>query len=321
MLSCGGCRANQICLRSNVCQPCSIICTGTAEECGDDLQKALDAGSVYFVCPGLYRRQNGFVAGDDPATLIGAGQGDDETSNTVLESGGNTRVLTIPSGKPPLTLERVQVRNGWIVTTNATHVSGGGILLQQNSSLRMTECTVRRNNLVNHGSLGTRAAGGGIAVEPNSTLELTRCTVRENNITINSAMITSGIGGGIFTTGTTILTDCLVEENSAATWGGGISIEGGKTTLAGSTRVRLNRAPSAAGIFVKDSELEIAATCRVTQNISPNGAGPGGINNANGVVTLAGPNPSPIVVNNCPTNCNDPAVPKCSTAPPVSCPP
>jgi hypothetical protein len=319
-LNCGGCPANEICLRSNVCQSCSILCTGMPDQCGETLHQALEAGGTYFVCPGLYRRQLGFVPGDDPVTLVGAGQGDDETSNTVLESGGNTRVLEIPSGKPPLTLERVQIRNGRIITTDGTHIAGGGVLLRQGSALHMTECTVRRNDLVNHGTAGTRARGGGIATEQNSTLEMTRCTVRENNITINSPTITSGQGGGIWTLGTTTLTDCLVEVNSAATTGGGLSVEGGKTTLFGSTHVRLNRAQSAAGIDVNASELESAVTCRVTQNISPNGAGPGGIVNTNGMVTLAGPDPSPIVVDNCPDNCNFPAVPKCSTAPPVSCP-
>jgi hypothetical protein len=321
MLACGGCPTNQICLMSNVCQPCSITCTGTPEDCGDDLQEALDAGGGFFVCPGLYRRQQGFVAGADPVTLTGAGQGDDETSNTVLESGGNTRVLTIPPGMPPLTLERLQLRNGRFIITGATHISGGGILLQQNSTLRMTECTVRRNDLINQGSFGTLARGGGMAVEPNGALEMTRCTVRENTITGNSMSGQSGLGGGVWTAGTANLTDCLVESNNAVTLGGGLSAEGGTTTLAGSTRVRLNRAESGAGIFVKDSELEIAATSRVTENRSPPGAGPGGINNTNGTVTLAGPDPSPIVVNNCPENCNTPAVPKCSTAPPVSCPP
>jgi hypothetical protein len=315
-LSCGGCPTNQICLRSNVCQPCSITCTGTPEQCGETLQQALDAGGGFYLCPGLYRRALGFVAGADPVTIIGAGQGDDETSNTILESGGNTRVLTIPPAGYALTLERVQIRLGRIITTDGTDIFGGGVLLQQNSTLRMTECTVRRNNLLNLGSAGTRVWGGGIAVVSNSTLEMTRCTVREN-----FATPTRSVGGGIWTSGSTTLTDCLVEDNGAEPFGGGLYVTGGKTILAGSTRVRLNTASSGAGIGVVNSELEVAATCRVTENISPPGAGPGGITNTNGVVTLAGPDPSPIVVNNCPTNCNDPAVPKCSTAPPVSCPP
>jgi len=163
-LSCGGCPANEICLRSNVCHPCSITCTGTPEQCGDTLYEALQAGGTYFLCPGLYSRQLGFDPGDDPVTLIGAGQGDEQTSNTILESGGNTRVLTIPSGKPPLTLERLRIRNGRLITTGANHIFGGGILLQQGSTLHMTQCTVSRNDLVNL-SQSMFAFGSGIAVE------------------------------------------------------------------------------------------------------------------------------------------------------------
>src|SRR5215213_8920906 len=127
---------------------------------------------------------------------------------------------------------------------------------------------------------------------------MTGCTVREN-----FANPTKSIGGGIWTAGTTTLTDCLVEANGAEPFGGGLFVDGGKTTLAGSTRVRLNSASSGAGISVRNSELEVAATCRVTENTAPNGAGPGGIANNGGTVTLAGPDPSPIVVNNCPDNC------------------
>ena len=244
--------------------------------------------------------------------MLRAGEGDDETSNTILESGGNTRVLTIPGGLPPITLERVQIRNGRLITTSG-HIFGGGILLQQPATLHMTECTVRRNNLVNL-SQDEFANGGGIAVEAGCTLEMTRCTVRENFATPDKSL-----GGGIWSAGTTTLTDCLVEGNGAEPFGGGLRVAGGKTTLAGSTRVRLNTARSGAGIHVLNSELEIAATCRVTENTALNGAGPGGISNSGGTVTLAGADPSPIVVNNCPDNCAN--VPKCSTAPPVSCPP
>ena len=57
-LSCG-CPANQICLRSGVCQPCTVTCTGTPVACGTALQTALNGGGTVYVCPGRY--QGGFT--------------------------------------------------------------------------------------------------------------------------------------------------------------------------------------------------------------------------------------------------------------------
>ena len=51
------CPANQICLRSGLCQACDVTCpSGDPAICGDDLQSALDAGGTVYVCPGRYQR-------------------------------------------------------------------------------------------------------------------------------------------------------------------------------------------------------------------------------------------------------------------------
>ena len=56
------CPANQICLRSGVCQPCTVTCTGTPATCGTALQTAMDGGGTIYVCPGRY--QGGFTLSD-----------------------------------------------------------------------------------------------------------------------------------------------------------------------------------------------------------------------------------------------------------------
>src|SRR5215213_3813693 len=185
MLRCGGCPANQLCLRSNVCQLWSITCTGTPTECGNTLQEALQTGGTFYVCPGIYR---GGFAPTDVVTLIGAGEGDDPASNTILDANGAGRVLTIPPGLP-VTLERLQIARGRVTTAGAT---GGGIL-HQGTTLRMTECTVSANNLINPTTATT--LGAGIFVDPSSTLDLTRCTVSNNSNNISGL---DGNGGGIY---------------------------------------------------------------------------------------------------------------------------
>jgi hypothetical protein len=288
-----GCPANQICLRSGVCQPCTVTCTGTLAQCGAALQTAMNGGGTVYVCPGRY--QGGFTLSPPLATLtlIGAGEGADPTSNTILDAHDLGRVLSINAGVGTVELERLRLTDG-------NTASGAGIL-HLGPTLRLTECTVSGN--IANGSGGGIVAGG--------HLELTRCTVRDNHAG------TSGQGGGILTSGTATLTDCLVADNRAR-FGGGLSAEDATITLAGSTQVRDNAADFGGGIFILASTLLIAETCRVTENTAPPDQG-GGIRNNSGTVTLAGADPSPIVVNNCRENCVG-TVPTCALTP-VSCPP
>ena len=191
---------------------------------------------------------------------------------------------------------------------------GAGIR-QLGTSLRMTECTVAGNGGPDH-------FGGGIFTETSTALEMTRCTVRDNHSTPGPA--NNGFGGGVFAQGTTTLTDCLIEANSAGDSGGGAFVNVGATTLSGTTQVQGNRADTfpfsgGGGIAVNSAgTLIVSDTCRVTQNTAATGGG-GGILNRDGTatITLQGQDPSPIVVNNCHENCAG-GVPKCA-ATPVSC--
>jgi Right handed beta helix region len=292
-LSCG-CQANQICLRRGVCQPCTVTCTGTPKACGTALQSALNGGGTIYVCPGRY--QGGFAL-NTAVTVIGAGEGTDAVSNTILDANDLGSVLHVGTAVGLVELERLRITDG----------SERGIR-HDGTALRMTDCTVSGNTIVD-------GVGGGIGVG-GGTLEMLRCTVRDNHATGSSAS-----GGGIYTIGTTTLTDCLVEDNRAGVDGGGlfVSINAGTCTLAGSTQVRDNAATFGGGISLQLGTLVIAETCRVTENTAPPGQG-GGIYNVPGnTVTLQGADPASIVVNNCRENCVG-SVPSCA-ATPVSCPP
>jgi hypothetical protein len=308
-LSCGGCPQDQICLISNVCQPCTVTCTGVPTQCGTALQQALEAGGTIHVCPGTYQ---GTFAPSDPVTIVGAGEGDDPASNTILDANGAGRVLTISPGLSA-TLERLRIIRGNL--SASASVDGGAGIRQDGGTLRLTECTVSGNTVVNTGPQ-LKAFGGGIYSGAGSTLELTRCTVRDNHI--SGAF---SYGGGIASAGTTTLTDCLVEDNRANLADGGGLYFDGKTALAGNTRVRGNVAAHGGGIFHNDYTLTVAETCRVTRNATTSVPGSGGGIFNRGIVTLQGADPSPIVVNNCYDNCGSGApVPKCAETP-ISCSP
>jgi hypothetical protein len=310
ILSCGGCPTNQICLISGVCQPCSVTCTGTPAQCGTTLQAVLNNsnGGTVYICPGTYQHNFALANLPNGVTLIGAGEGDNSASNTILDAAGAGRVLNIFIGVGPVALARLRFTGG------NTSTGGGAGIHHDAATLRMTECTVSGNTTVNK-------EGAGIAVSGNG-LEMTRCTVR-----LNHATGENGVGGGISTLKPIILTDCLIEDNHADSSGGGIycDISVGTTTLAGSTRVRRNAADIGGGIFVGAfggaGALVIAETCRVTANMAIDTGSGGGIYRSNGTVTLQGASPSPIVVNNCYDNCFGLIpVPKCAALP-VSCPP
>jgi predicted outer membrane repeat protein len=302
-LSCGGCAGNSLC-HAGVCQPCDVAClSGNPAICGADLQLALGAGGTVYVCPGRYQGNFSIITS---AHVIGSGDGAGPASNTVLDAHGAGRALQIAAGTGLIELERLRVIGG-----DLSSIGGNGAgIVHAGAPLRMTECTVSGNE-------GADSGGG---IHSQGSLELTRCTIRDNHVT------GPAVGGGIVVTGsgTATLTDCLVEVNSAEFVGGGLAIGLGPVTLAGSTQVRGNVGGIGGGIFIEAGTLTITENCRVTKNTAAPGQG-GGIHSAGSTVTLQGSDPiSPIVVNNCQENCvvaGGGPVAKCSTEPPVSCPP
>jgi hypothetical protein len=295
---CVSCGDGHICV-DDVCQACDVTCTGSAAECGADLQAAF-AGSkaTLYVCPGEYA--GGFTMAR-PVTVIGAGQGETPASNTILDGGGTQRVLHVPGGTGAVVLAGLRVTGG-----HQDNGLGAGIW-HRGASLEARDCTIA-------GNAGGGVSGAGVYNEGTS-MTLRRCTIT-NNHTSNDAF--QGDGGGIsHVTGTLTLEDCLVTENRADNTGGGLRVKGGNVFLTGSTEVRQNTAFRGGGMYVSDGTTEIAETCRVTRNEAGASNG-GGIWGASTTVTLLGASPSPIVVNNCHENCAG-DVQKCA-ATPVFCP-
>ncbi|MFT4037152.1 MAG: right-handed parallel beta-helix repeat-containing protein [Thermomicrobiales bacterium] len=291
------CGAGALCVGGD-CYACDVSCTGSPAECGAALQQALDSRDTIYVCPGTY--QGGFTI-SSPVAVFGAGQGDDPTIDTILHGNDALRVLYIAASGKPVRLERLRV----------THGSGGGSfgvdgvgIYHGGEALEMRDCTIAEN---------TSYGGYGSGINSRGTLDLTRCTIRDNHA--DDLNPPHGGAAGLFSVGTTTMTDCIFEGNTVGSigQGGGIFVNDGHTTLAGFTEVRGNEARYGGGIYVQGGTLDIGADCRVTRNrITADGFGGGLLSKPEGTVILAGPNPSPIVVTNCPDNCWG-NVPKCAS--------
>jgi hypothetical protein len=192
---------SEICV-NDVCQACTVTCTGTPAECGAVLQLRLDAGGTHYVCPGTYR--GGFHV-NLGVTVIGAGEGDDERAHTILHGNDELRVVDIVVNGA-VTFERLRVSHGLAL-------SGAGVSLSTHGTLVMRDSTVSENNATD----GRDGIGGGIRTQ--GSLELERCTIRDNH-----APATRGQGGGIAVAGPATLTDCLLTENTTTNEGGAIFV-------------------------------------------------------------------------------------------------
>lgn len=192
--TCARCDTRSFC-DGGTCAPCSGNCRG--EVCdGAGLQAALNAGGTVQACPGRY---TGTFSLGANVTLLGAGEGADPVSNTILDAQGQGRTLDVPTGVTAA-MQDVRITGG---DTNG--FSGGGVRVH--GSLEMTRCTVHEN------SSGATTGGG---ISNGGALALTDCTVSKNS---------GSSGGGIghsSTTAALTLTGCTVSQNTASAFGGGI---------------------------------------------------------------------------------------------------
>ena len=286
--ACGNaCDAGEICVAGG-CQACNVTCTGSAATCGTALQSALSGSApALFVCPGTYR--GGFSIART-VTVIGAGEGADPASNTVLNGNETQRVLNITSGT--VDLQRLHITGG---DAGPSATDGGGGIKNNGATLTVQECTVA-------GNVGV--VGGGVR-QIDGSLAMTRCTVRDNEASSAGGLALID-DGGPGPAGQATLTDCLVSNNTASSGAGGF-LTGLPLTLAGTTRVTGNTASLAGGIFVGtgvNSNVTIGADCRVTGNTATGSSKGGGIIGGSSVTLEGDADPSPIVTGNCPDNCN-----------------
>jgi hypothetical protein len=243
---CSTCQGDGTC--SGPCSGATPVCFDGACVCGDvcesgcpstTVQGAIDAansGDTIRLCAGSYLGSNAVADIDKDLTIVGAGDGADPATETILDADGTGQVLRIRSTRT-VTVQGLRitggvgsaggVRNegdltmsGCTVHRNTGAAGGPGGILSL-GPLSMTDCTVSENTTASNNTGGIRMAGGGIL------LRLTRCTIREN---------TGGVGG-LYVQGTGTLTETTITANTGlvATLAGGLYIAFGTTTLIDST--------------------------------------------------------------------------------------
>jgi hypothetical protein len=263
----GPCEGNQLCIEG-ACQDGDVSCDGEPAACAAALQAAIAAAASgpLYVGPGRYAGHYVIAAG---ITLVGAGDGDDPSVDTILDGLGTSRVLSIGPGQGEVRLERLRITGGNEGT------SGGGISSNNNRDLTLRHCTVSGNHATGTGGQGN---GGGI-FNPNGTLTLDDCHIAENSAT-NS-------GGGIYAASpsVTLTGNTQVRGNEAGVRGGGLFVNFGTVTVDAGCRVTTNEAPTGEGGGIYKNSVSSAVTLAndqiVTDNIGGNCAG-ATITNCNG---------------------------------------
>jgi hypothetical protein len=213
-----------------------VTCTGSATACGTALQDKIDLGGNIFICPGRYAHN--FVVDTQNVKLIGAGQGSDPSTNTILDGNGTGRVMLVETGFTA-ELENVRVTGG--LNSSSAAIRNEGTL------------TVRRSTIA--GNTATNNTGGieqnGPATGPAS---LTECTISGNK--------SADRGGALSQYNTThplTLTNCTVTGNETAGDGGGIWVSQGTVNVSGGS-ITANKAAAGGGIFNDAGTVNITGT-------------------------------------------------------------
>lgn len=251
-----GCGSTQIC-DGGVCRACDVICTGDAIACGSELMQKLMDSTTLVVCPGRYQANLMLPS----ATLIGAGAGDDPATSTILDAGGQGRVVDLEENA-------VVSLRGLRITNGGTNGSGGGARVLS-GSLKLTDCAVAGN---------TSTQGGGIG--SSGTLRLTNTQIMENTA------FSKGGGLEIFGSSPTFITNCVIALNTSggAEGGGGIVSELSTLTIVG-TEIRDNMAVGGVGggLAITSGMATFNAACRIIDNEA---TAYGAIRNVSGLVNL-----------------------------------
>jgi hypothetical protein len=257
-----GCGAGTVC-GDGTCVECTVTCTGSPEECGAELQTAIDGGGNLYVCPGRYARNIGFVApSSTPLNIYGAGPGDDPATNTILDAtGGNATVLntsTVATGEA-VTLSGLRVTGG-----DAAAAAGG--IFNAGALLTVKNCAVVGN------TTGGLTAGG---------IYTLAALTMSNSLVAGNACDLDGPGGiqinqSMAGTASTI-TNSMIDDNTGGKIGGilvALFDAGHSLTIDSTSQVTNNTArsgsPEAGGIANPQGLGSVDATgAKVTGNTNP----------------------------------------------------
>lgn len=269
-----GCAGNAVC-QDGACQACTVVCSGDVQACSDQLRNDLLLGGAVIACPGRYTGT--FVIGNN-VRFTGAGAGENPATNTILDAEQDGCVVTVDS-----TVDLVVLR-GLRITGGANAGGEGGGVFMESGTLQIDDCAIVDNSARNGGGVHTAAAltmtgttmtgnvasnGQGGAI--NVSLSSTDCTIVNSQVLRNHA---TSSGGGIAAFRTRVeLQGTAVNENSAATRGGGLYLNRAVATLDRRSRITNNTATTTGGgVYAESDGVFNPGSASVTGN-SPNNCG------------------------------------------------
>jgi hypothetical protein len=244
------------------CDVCATNCAFTTIQAAID-DPATQDGDTITICAGRYIESVNVTRN---LTLQGAGDGDDEAVDTILDGNLANRVVQIGSGKD-VTLRDLRITRGLVlngggggifnqgaltmerctVFDNETrNADGGGGIYQNNpaTGLTATDCTIAQNR-----SFTNQGWGGGIRSDNSPNLTLTNCVIRDN---VGGTNPGQGAGGALYlqpaaASTTYTLTGCQVGPGNQAAIGGAVYGNPLTTLILDATTVSDNHATVSTG--------------------------------------------------------------------------
>ena len=215
-LQCGSCPNQQICVNGTSCQGCDVCASGCTFS---SVQAAIDANnpqlSTIRVCPGTYvesKDSGTAIRIERPLTLIGAGDGDNPATSTILRPAVTNTVVVTTYEADPVRLEGLHITGG--VGNNGDGLS---LLL---SKVTVARCTIAKNH-------PTNLVGGGMYIGYSDV------TLIDTRVTDNTSLV----GGGAVVFSSTLQLDAASRiVRNQATGGqsnppGGIQSDGAGNTI------------------------------------------------------------------------------------------
>jgi CSLREA domain-containing protein len=214
-------------------------------------------------------RNSLFITGSNPAA-------------TIIDGGGNSRIFSIGNEglSPIVNISNLTIRNG----NGGSFVNGGGIFINEGSSLGLFDSIVRDNKSLQF--------GGGISNA--GFLQIVRSTIQDNQVPTDGGGGQTASGGGIFNfLSGSIEIDRSTISGNRATRGGGIRNGGGRLNITNST-ISGNRATNRGGGIMTSGVTNIAySTITNNEANAPLGGSPsdedrfgGGIYSDRGTVNI-----------------------------------
>ena len=207
------------------------------------------------------------------------GDRNDDGTEVHLTAGDNSRCMVVRPSGADVTIEDLHISDG----RAPENQDGGGIFVGSGSTLALTGCLVENNNAGDTPTFSSSGRGGAVFADTDCRIFVSECVIR-NNVGASSgggiyaaqgsvvsfdrtdiSSNTSSFGGGIFSRGATLtLQRSTVSGNRAFEYkdggGGGISIDGGRATIAGSTIADNDGALNGGGIRLESGVLSVANT-------------------------------------------------------------